>query len=667
MRTIELARKLAEAGQKEDAQKGYFLALKKAEGPEPEEALEPREELEAASYLFFSRWDHKLPFSVFVSLYNRGLFQGELMDLMLQAFYLPNVQKQEKRYARNCRALERYPYFFRDEFPTFDQLPILFFPFDDQGYVPFFKEENRFGDYINFDDPVIDRYFFKDLENPILARDVYSQYQLEYLNDCVRRSEWVGRENHIYLHYTDWTRFCGYLTCLDFTGLLKEKKLVFLMEEEVGEYPIDFKARFGIDYSQYPVRPVGVREVNRMIWHTQLSAHNGGDFFNEIFYGHPNLIAFESVMFESVEEMIQEQRKTLREVQKGKVICPEALKELLQIQNPTDKDLLVATFLASDAVSGGAQSDSRIAPVLFLQPHFFSIDYRPRLNQNEDRAILVSKQYEELRNAPIFRRFKYIKTFTPMRRPTTSYGATVRFMLNITKEEGGEDKVVADAFTDRLLNRSFMVDKSDRLYRDSALVRFEDGKLNPKATFTALAEFLDIPYTESMTYCSGRAGLNPESLKGNDRGFDPAAIYRTYDEYVDDADRCLLEYFLRDAYREYGYEFHYYHGEPADMDWVREKLKGIRTLDGLIEETVRQAAARKCENGVIVLDSVTYQGKEGAALVAQKKMEDIHKDRLEITELLMKGLTLVNSDNQPLHFMKKLELDPALLEQPLYH
>ena len=33
----------------------------------------------------------------------------------------------------------------------------------------------------------------------------------------------------------------------------------------------------------------------------------------------------------------------------------------------------------------------------------------------------------------------------------------------------------------------------------------------------------------------------------------------------------------------------------------------------------------------------------------------------------MKGLTLVNSSNQPLHFMKKLELDPALLEQPLYH
>ena len=44
------------------------------------------------------------------------------------------------------------------------------------------------------------------------------------------------------------------------------------MEGEIEQYPIDFKMRFGIDYSQYPVRPVGIREVNRLIWHTQLSS-----------------------------------------------------------------------------------------------------------------------------------------------------------------------------------------------------------------------------------------------------------------------------------------------------------------------------------------------------------------------------------------------------------
>ena len=342
MRTIELARKLAEMGQKEDAQNGYFLALQK------EEDLEPKEELEAASYLFFSKWDHKLPFSVFVSLYNRGFFRAELMNLMQQAFYLPNVQKQKKQY----------------------ELPILFFPFDEKGYIPYFKGEDRFGDYIDFNDPVIDRYFFKDLEKPILAQDVYSQYQLEYLNDNVRKSEWVARDNHIYLHYAQWQRFCAYLQCLDFTPLLKEKKLVFLIEEEIDRYPIDFKGRFGMDYSQYPIKPVGIREVKKMIWHTQLAAHNGGDFFNEIFYGHPNLIAYESLMFDSVEEMIREQRRELRKVRRGECAPPPALKALLDIPSPTDKDLLVAMFLPtmrSAATTGGASGS---CPPCFSSPTF---------------------------------------------------------------------------------------------------------------------------------------------------------------------------------------------------------------------------------------------------------------------------------------------------------
>ena len=109
---------------------------------------------------------------------------------MLQAFYLPNVEKIKKQYGENCQALEQYPYFFREGFPDFDDLPVLFFPFNEKGYLPFYRNENRFGEYVDFNRPVIDRYFFRDLENPILAADVYSQYQLEYLNDNVRKSEW---------------------------------------------------------------------------------------------------------------------------------------------------------------------------------------------------------------------------------------------------------------------------------------------------------------------------------------------------------------------------------------------------------------------------------------------------------------------------------------------
>ena len=36
--------------------------------------------------------------------------------------------------------------------------------------------------------------------------------------------------------------------------------------------------KYGIDYSQYPVRPIGVQEVNRLIWHTQLAKQSTWSF-----------------------------------------------------------------------------------------------------------------------------------------------------------------------------------------------------------------------------------------------------------------------------------------------------------------------------------------------------------------------------------------------------
>ena len=212
--TIDLARRLAELGQKEDAQQAYLMVLQEVSEKQPEL------EMEAASYIFFSEGDYQIAYTTFVSLYNRGFYQAELMDLMMQAFYLPNINEQRKKYEKNCKRLNRYPYLFRKDFLAFDDLPIMFFPFNDEGYIPYYKVENRFGEYVYFNDPVIDRYFFKDLENPILAKDVYSQYQLEYLTDNVRKSEWVGRENHIYLHYTDWAVFCAHLHCLSIYNLL---------------------------------------------------------------------------------------------------------------------------------------------------------------------------------------------------------------------------------------------------------------------------------------------------------------------------------------------------------------------------------------------------------------------------------------------------------------
>lgn len=679
MEAIEIARKLADYGQKAEACRAYVLAIHESGGRSPEE------ELEAAAYILQAGGNYKISYTCFRDLYNRGCFREETLSMMTAAFYTPNVKLLRSRYEKNIKLLKRYPYLFRKDFLPFEELPVRYYPYDDNSYTPFYADKEQFGEFIDFKDPVVSRNFFKDLEKPVLAADVYSQYELEYLDDNVRPSEYIGRENHIYLHYTDWGAFCSALQCLNLRPILMSQKIVFLIEDEISQYPIDFKSRFGLDYSQYTVRPIGIREVNRMIWHTQLSSHNGGDFFNEVFDGHPNLICMPSLMLDSVEKSVKDVREavkgasTLHEmmqaIQKGK---PRVIEELYRLRDRTDKDYMIAMFLCDGRAISCTDPSSRIAPALFFQPHFSHIEYQLRWDEESGRAVLFSNEYEKIRKSPLFLNFKYIKTFTPMRRITTSHAATVRFMYIMSQyrnkrlengEESGEKPgIVNDAVSIRVLNRSFMIDWQDRLYHDSVLVRFEDGKLNPNATFRALAAFLDLPYTESMTYCSeyGDRRGGEAITKGNAAGFDPVTVYRTYDEFANTAERYYIEYFLRDAYQFYGYDFHYYDGGPVDKAKVDELVDGFTTINAYMRETwqwVYQKIEVK-QDGEVIGEEIADAAHNA---LLENHMRNVDIQRRWIAGVLLDDLRFINKNGQPLRMMPRLELDPALLEQPLYH
>ncbi len=669
MEAIEIARKLASLGSAAEAQDAYGLVI--------HQSGNPAEKLEAAVYILHSGGNYKVSYTCFRDLYNQGHFQEQILPLMAGAFYEPNVKELESRYQQNCRLLKKYPYLFRKDFLPFEQLPILFFPYDENGYVPFFPDRRRFGDYINFKNPVVSRNFFRDLEKPILADDVYSQYELEYLNDNVRRSEYIGRENHVYLHYADWGIFCAHLQCLDLHRLLKDEKLIFLIGGDIQRYPIDFKAEYGIDYSRCPLKPVGVREINRLIWHTQLSAHNGGDFFNEVFDAHPNMLVLSSIMIEeltgSIDAMKEkmDRAKSLREALELFPDWPAArVEELYRINGRQEKDFAAAVFLENPISSAGQDWSSRIAPAVFLQPHFPRIVYNLYVERGSGRTVLESEDYETVQNMPLFRQFKYIKTFTPMRRFTTSYCGSMRFIYYNVKTGGTISRdtncqnVVSDMISEYIANRSFMADPEDRLYQDSILVRFEDAKLNPLATFTALAAFLDVPYAESMTRCT--EGGKDFCTPGNVKGFDTASVYRTYDEFANNSERCFIEYFLRDAYAYYGYDFHYYDGTPMDDDRVQALIDDFTTLDHYIRWSWEKAfdSLRTGENGE---RTISEEEEEGLEKILEDVMRSTRESRIKNAKILMRDLRFVNKNGRALQMMKKLEPDPALLEQPLYH
>ena len=668
MEAIEIARKLAALGSAAEARDAYRLVI--------HQGGDPAGELEAAVYILQSGGDYKISYTCFRSLYNRGCFREEVLALMTGAFYEPNAEELRGRYEQNCKLLKKYPYFFRKDFPSFEDLPIRFFPYDGTGYVPFFPGEERFGEYIDFKNPVVSRNFFKDLEKPILAGNVYSQYELEYLNDNVRRSEDVGRENHVYLHYDVWEVFCAYLQCLDFRRLLRDEKLVFLFGGEVSRYPIDFQAEYGVDYSQYPLKPVGIREVSRLIWHTQLSAHNGGDFFNEVFDAHPNILVLASVMMEELTGSIAEMKEKMNRAKSLKEALAafggwpaRRVEELYRLKRRKDKDFAVAVFLENGTSAAGQDWSSRIAPAVFLQPHFPRMVYNLYVERESGRTVLESEDYDAVRKMPLFQQFPYIKTFTPMRRFTTSYCGSMRYIYyNILKGgagsgEGEYQNVASDMASEYVVNRSFMIDPEDRLYRDSILVRFEDAKLNPVAAFTALAAFLDVAYTESMTYCSDAGEMDPHP---ETKGFDPAPVYKTYDDFVNDNERIFIEYFLRDAYGQYGYDFHYYDGTPMDEERARALIEDFTTLDGYMRWSWEKAfdSVRVGENGERCISEEEEKRLED---ILENLMRETRESRIKCARILMRDLRFVNKRGQPLRFMRMLELDPALLERPLYH
>lgn len=667
MTALEIARALADAGDSEGACRAYALLTGDA-------AAAPGERMEAALYTLQEGGDYRIAYTCLIDLYLRGHFREDILGVLTEAFYEPNILQLRECYERNRKLLSKYPYLFRKDFPAFEELPLRFYPYDENRFFLFSVKTQEFNDLTYPKDTVITRNFFKDLEKPILASDVYSQYELEYLRDNVRKSEYVARENHVYLHYSDWGTFCSWLQVLNAGPLLKEQKIVFLIEDEIQQYPIDFKARFGIDYTKNKIKPVEIREITRLIWHTQLSTHNGGDLFNEVFDAHPNLLAMPSMWLTDMDDYVATIRDGLdkaRNIQEAWGMFkawkdPRMVQELYLMRDPTEKDMMVASYLGEKEWTQFIDPASRIAPAVFFQPHFPNINFTARVSG--DYAVLDAEEMDECLRSRFLNGFKYVKTFTPLRRFTTSYAASMRFAISQARADMKESKetetnLIGDIPTQRVMNRSFMCDTDTRLYRDSVVVRFEDAKLNPTATFSSLAAFLDLPYTESMTYCSERGDANFRDEKSvfAKNGFNPVTVYRKYEEFASTNERRFIEYFLRDAYAYYGYNLQYYDGSPADEAQIKSWLEDFSCFEQLAR---RYSAIMWGED---IEDGAPLKLTEDHEKILEANFIRMREQRRETAMVLQKGLRFVNREGAPLQMIPMLRPDPALLEQPLYH
>ncbi len=208
-------------------------------------------------------------------------------------------------------------------------------------------------------------------------------------------------------------------------------------------------------------------------------------------------------------------------------------------------------------------------------------------------------------------------------------------------------------------------------------MRFEDAKFNVEATFRALAAFLDLPYTETMTYCSYLGEHDPLSDVGNARGFSLDAIYLKNAEYANDTERAFIEFCMRDAYKFYGYDFEYWDGQPVDEERLNKWLTSFSIIDALIEQTRRELY--QADSFMVMDDKQEKEARklteedrlsvntELTELMTKKFMEQIRGKRQVIGKILMQdNLQFINRNGQPLHMMPMLEPDPDLLVRPPY-
>ena len=168
-----------------------------------------------------------------------------------------------------------------------------------------------------------------------------------------------------------------------------------------------------------------------------------------------------------------------------------------------------------------------------------------------------------------------------------------------------------------------------------------------------------------MTYCSEKGVHDVETAEGNVVGFDTATVYRTYDDYATDEERAYIEFCLRDAYQFYGYDFHYYDGGSVDETQIEKWVEGFTNINKFIALSWKNNVLTKITVGEDDNEKEIGEELQEETLVQIKEKYDTV--RLKLAKRLMGGLYFINKNGQPLRMMPKLELDPALLDQPLYH
>lgn len=549
-------------------------------------SLENNESFQTAIKLFNAHKFHEA-FMAFSESYNRGEHCEEILEILSEGYYLPNKQEMDQLYEKNVARLLEYPFILKCQFETDLELSTQLYPVDDGVYRSYDVAKKAFGNLYQIEIAHTVPYYFKALDKPLLIENEFNVHNLRFLKDNVRASEDYGGDNHIYLHYDSFDEFCILLYAIEWSELLEGQKFVFLFGEERQQYyPMDFKKLFGIDYALAEATPIRIDEVQRIILEMQVLPNSGNAFLQQILDWHPNLLTmaysmtefglfYEEVLkgrdFEQIIERINEclSQKEYNKIQTLFLIFGgyqqerDYIHDFGQFLNAlypyypsqavlSKKQWFIAFYLAYADMMGRDFKNERIVPALFYGIHFWYIS--PAICYDAIKDVL-----EE---------FPYYLRIGSIRDPIAAMAGNI----NMLKNNDALNKIpYFPNLTNWLLDGEAVFEKYFPDRESEYLVRFEDLKLNTKATLAALAEAFNIPLSHTM-FETTSCGEEAAEFRGTS-GFDPKPIYKKRREFLNDFDRFRLELVSWKHYEPFGYKPKLYDGMRYTDGDVRKMLE----------------------------------------------------------------------------------------------
>lgn len=476
-------------------------------------------------------------FADLAEAYAEGQREPEALEDLKQGFWEPNLEEMEDTYRKNVAFLAKYPFLLSKEFVAPCGNRYLLFALTEELFYRFDQQTQLFTP-MEVGSERETRYFFENLDRPLLIENEYNYFNLRFLKDNVRRSEDFAGDNHIYLWYENANLFSLLLYYSDLEELCGSGKFVFLIGAERELYPLDFKSRFGIDYGGMSPQKLRIEEMQRIcFWYKRgysgtlfglnLLDHNshivmryGADLFYESYVkGYP---LFQTSLPEQVMKdtskvyTIQGLKALLHhpEIQWGVSDLEDFVRWLSasEINHFTLPELFRAYFIYKFH-RDKPHMNPRIAPVILWEPHINEADI----------------------HNPLILDFPYITVLNSIRDPIRTVG-------RIYQREG--TIFIAQTL---IIGYSMHTELRKHYYG----YRLEDAKLHPIETCRAICETLNVPYDPNMLNDDEvREGINGEP---DVRGFDTAPLHRNVDAVLSAFDQCRLQIFFDPLLRHFGY------------------------------------------------------------------------------------------------------------------